>query len=41
MKEYPSGPWYKFLLPRRLTLSPVRIYRWLNFFWRLRDKKEN
>ena len=24
---------------RRLTLPPARIYRWLNFFWRLKDKE--
>lgn len=38
MKRYASGYWYQFIIPRRLTLLPVRIYRWLNFFWRLKDK---
>lgn len=39
-KEYASGKWYKFIIPKRLTLPPTRIYRWLNFFWRLKDKEE-
>lgn len=40
MKRHASGHWSKFLLPKRLTLKPVRIYRWLNFYWRLKDKEE-
>lgn len=38
-KKHASGYWYDFLLPRRLTLKPVRIYRWLNFYIRLKDKE--
>lgn len=41
VKRYASGYWYQFIIPRRLTLPPVRIYRWLNFFWRLKDKEES
>ena len=40
VKRYASGYWYQFIIPRRLTLPPVRIYRWLNFYWRLKDKEE-
>ena len=36
--KYASGSWYECLLPKRLTIGKVRIYRWLNFFWRLKDK---
>ena len=39
VKRYASGYWYQFIIPRRLTLPPTRIYRWLNFFWRLKDKE--
>lgn len=39
MKQDASGKWYKFIFPRRLTLPPQRIYRWLNFYWRLKDKE--
>lgn len=38
-KKHASGMWYKFLLPRRITNFPTRIYRWLNFYWRLKDKE--
>lgn len=41
VKRYASGYWYQFIIPRRLTLPPTRIYRWLNFFWRLKDKEES
>lgn len=40
VKRYASGYWYQFIIPRRLTLPPTRIYRWLNFYWRLKDKEE-
>lgn len=36
--KHASGKWYKFIIPKRLTLPPRRIYRWLNFYWRLEDK---
>lgn len=36
--KHTSGPWWKFIIPRRITISPVRIYRWLNFYWRLKDE---
>lgn len=39
VKRYASGYWYQFIIPRRLTLPPTRIYRWLNFYWRLKDKE--
>lgn len=39
VKRHASGYWYQFIIPRRLTLPPVRIYRWLNFYWRLKDKE--
>ena len=38
-KKHASGYWYQFILPRRLTLKPTRIYRWLNFYVRLKDKE--
>ena len=41
VKRYASGYWYQFIIPRRLTLPPTRIYRWLNLFWRLKDKEES
>lgn len=41
MKRHASGCWYEFIIPRRLTLPPQRIYRWLNFYWRLKDKEES
>ena len=31
MKKHASGYWYQFLLPRKLTIKPTRIWRWLNF----------
>ena len=34
------GWWWKFLIPRRLTIGPERIYRWLNFYWRLKDEED-
>ena len=40
VKRHASGYWYQFIIPRRLTLPPTRIYRWLNFYWRLKDKEE-
>lgn len=39
MKRHASGVWYKFLLPRRITIGSVRLYRWLNFYIRLKDKE--
>lgn len=39
VKRHASGYWYQFIIPRRLTLPPTRIYRWLNFYWRLKDKE--
>ena len=41
VKKHASGYWYRFIIPRRLTLPPVRIYRWLNLYWRLKDKEES
>lgn len=41
VKRHASGYWYQFIIPRRLTLPPTRIYRWLNFYWRLKDKEES
>ena len=41
VKRHASSYWYQFIIPRRLTLPPTRIYRWLNFFWRLKDKEES
>lgn len=38
MSNYASGHWMKFLIPRRITIYPVRVYRWLNFFYRFKDK---
>lgn len=36
--KHASGSWWKFIIPRRITIAPVRIYRWLNFYWRLKDE---
>ena len=38
MKRHLSGHWIHFLLPRRITIYPIRVYRWLNFYFRLKDK---
>lgn len=38
MKRHLSGHWVHFLLPRRITIYPTRVYRWLNFYFRLKDK---
>ena len=40
VKRHASGYWYQFIIPKRLTLPPTRIYRWLNFYWRLKDKED-
>ena len=37
-KRHASGQWTKFLIPRRITTDPVRLYRWLNFYHRFKDK---
>jgi len=39
-KRHNSCWWYQFLLPRRLTIGPERIYRWLNFYFRLKDEED-
>lgn len=33
--KHNSGYWYQFIIPRRITIGKVRIYRWLNFYFRL------
>lgn len=40
MKRHASGYWYEFIIPKRITITPVRIYRWLNFYWRLKDEEK-
>lgn len=40
VKRHASGYWYQFIIPKRLTLPPTRIYRWLNFYWRLKNKED-
>lgn len=37
MKKHASGPWYKFIIPRCITIPPTRIWRWLNFYHRFKD----
>lgn len=37
MKKHASGYWYQFLIPRRISTYPIRLYRWLNFYIRLKD----
>ena len=39
MKKHASGYWYQFLIPRRISIYPIRLYRWLNFYIRLKDLK--
>lgn len=39
MKKYINNKWYKYIIPKRVTLPPVRLYRWLNFYFRLKNKK--
>lgn len=41
MKKHASGYWYQFLIPRRITIYPIRLYRWLNFYIRLKDLKRS
>ena len=33
--KHNSGYWYQFMIPRIITIGDVKIYRWLNFYFRL------
>ena len=37
MQKHASGPWYYFLFPSRITIGDIKIYRWLNFYYRFKD----
>lgn len=41
MKKHLSGYWYQFLIPKRISIYPTRIYRWLNFYIRLKDLEKS
>ena len=36
--KHASGYWYQFIIPRKITIGRTRIYRWLNLYFRLKDK---
>lgn len=41
MKKHLSGYWYQFLMPRRISINQTRIYRWLNFYIKLKDLEKS